>query len=59
MSEIKFYIPKDETIPTDLRLYVGDIYMCIMSALKVDSDSTFRLMMRIRQLMLQKRLRTK
>lgn len=25
MSEIKFYIPKDETIPTDLRLYVGDI----------------------------------
>ncbi len=25
MSEIKFYIPKNETIPTDLRLYVGDI----------------------------------
>jgi hypothetical protein len=28
MSEIKFYIPKDETIPTDLRLYAGDIYVC-------------------------------
>lgn len=27
MSEIKFYIPKNETIPTDLRLYVGDIYV--------------------------------
>ena len=27
MSEIKFHIPKDETIPTDLRLYVGDIYV--------------------------------
>lgn len=27
MSEIKFYIPKDETIPTDLRLYVGDVYV--------------------------------
>ena len=27
MSKIKFYIPKDETIPTDLRLYVGDIYV--------------------------------
>lgn len=27
MSEIKFYIPKDETIPTDLRLYVGGIYV--------------------------------
>ena len=27
MCEIKFYIPKDETIPTDLRLYVGDVYV--------------------------------
>lgn len=27
MSEIKFYIPKGETIPTDLRLYVGDVYV--------------------------------
>jgi len=27
MSEIKFYIPKDETIPTDLRLYVDDVYV--------------------------------
>ena len=27
MSEIKFYIPNDETIPTDLRLYVDDIYV--------------------------------
>ena len=27
MNEIKFFIPKDETIPTDLRLYVGDIYV--------------------------------
>ena len=27
MSEIKFYIPKSETIPTDLRLYVDDIYV--------------------------------
>ena len=27
MSEIKFYIPKSETIPTDLRLYVDDTYV--------------------------------
>ena len=27
MSKIQFYIPKDETIPTDLRLYVGDVYV--------------------------------
>ena len=27
MSEIKFYIPKDETIPTDLRLYVDNVYV--------------------------------
>ena len=27
MSEIKFYIPKNETIPTDLRLYVDDVYV--------------------------------
>lgn len=27
MSEINFYIPNDETIPTDLRLYVDDIYV--------------------------------
>ena len=27
MSEIRFYIPKDETIPTDLRLFVGDVYV--------------------------------
>ena len=27
MSEIRFYIPKDETIPTDLRLYVDDNYV--------------------------------
>lgn len=27
MSEIKFYIPKGETIPTDLILYVGDVYV--------------------------------
>ena len=27
MREIKFYIPNDETIPTDLRLYVDDIYV--------------------------------
>lgn len=27
MSEIKFYIPKGETIPTDLMLYVGDVYV--------------------------------
>ena len=25
MSDIRFYIPKDETIPTDLRLYVDNI----------------------------------
>ena len=37
MSEIKFYIPKNETIPTDLRLYVGDIYVnyeCIKSGFR-------------------------
>ena len=27
MSEIKFYIPEDETIPTDLKLYVDDVYV--------------------------------
>lgn len=27
MNEIKFYIPKDETIPTALRLYVGEDYV--------------------------------
>ena len=27
MVNIKFYIPKDETIPTDLRLYVGENYI--------------------------------
>ena len=25
--DIKFYIPKDETIPTDLRLYCDDVYV--------------------------------
>lgn len=27
MSEIKFYVPEDETIPTDLRVYVGNNYV--------------------------------
>ena len=27
MTDIRFYVPKSETIPTDLRLYVGDIYV--------------------------------
>lgn len=27
MSKIKFYVPKSETIPTDLRLYVDDTYV--------------------------------
>ena len=27
MNNIKFYIPNHETIPTDLRLYVGDVYV--------------------------------
>jgi len=27
MSKIKFYIPKDETIPTDLSLYVDNVYV--------------------------------
>lgn len=27
MSEIKFYIPNDITIPTKLCLYVGDVYV--------------------------------
>lgn len=27
MTDIKFYIPKDEKIPTDLRLYVGNVYV--------------------------------
>lgn len=27
MSDIEFYVPKGETIPTDLRLYVGDKYV--------------------------------
>lgn len=27
MADIRFYIPDDETIPTDLRLYVGNVYV--------------------------------
>ena len=27
MTDIRFYIPEGETIPTDLRLYVGDAYV--------------------------------
>ena len=27
MSDIRFYIPKSETVPTDLRLYVGDVFV--------------------------------
>ena len=27
MTDIRFYIPENETIPTDLRLYVGDVYV--------------------------------
>lgn len=27
MSDIRFYIPKSETIPTGLRLYVDDVYV--------------------------------
>lgn len=27
MSDIRFYIPNGETIPTDLRLYVDDVYV--------------------------------
>lgn len=27
MSDIKFYVPESETIPTNLRLYVDDVYM--------------------------------
>ena len=26
-DDIRFYVPKDETIPTDLRLYVGGVYV--------------------------------
>ena len=27
MADIRLYIPDDETIPTDLRLYVGNVYV--------------------------------
>lgn len=27
MADIRFYIPNNETIPTDLRLYVDDVYV--------------------------------
>lgn len=27
MANIRLYIPDDETIPTDLRLYVGNVYV--------------------------------
>jgi len=27
MADIRFYIPEDETIPTDLRLYVDDVHV--------------------------------
>ena len=27
MSDIRFYVPESESIPTDLRLYVDDVYV--------------------------------
>lgn len=38
MSEIKFYIPKSESIPTELRLYVGDVYVTYK---RIDSGFRF------------------
>ena len=37
---IKFYIPKDETIPTDLRLYCDDVYV---EYERIDNGFIFRI----------------
>lgn len=39
---IRFYIPKDETIPTELRLYVGDVYVRYE---QIDGGFAFHIMM--------------
>ncbi len=39
MSEISFYIPSNETIPTELRVYVGDDYV---SYERIESGFRFR-----------------
>lgn len=40
MSDIRFYIPKDETIPTSLRLYVGDVFVTYK---RIDGGYIFRI----------------
>ena len=42
MSDIKFYIPNDETIPTELRLYVGDVYVTYE---RTNGGFTFRILL--------------
>lgn len=42
MSDIKFYIPKDETIPTDLRLYVEGVYVTYH---RIDNGFRFEILM--------------
>lgn len=42
MSDIRFYIPKNETIPTDLRLYVGDVYVTYE---RIDNGFAFRILL--------------
>ena len=40
MSDIRFYIPKSETIPTGLRLYVDDVYVTYE---RIDGGFAFRI----------------
>ena len=40
MSDIRFYIPKSETIPTGLRLYVDDVYVTYE---RIDDGFAFRI----------------
>lgn len=39
--DIKFYIPKDETIPTDLRLHCDDVYV---EYERIDGGFIFRIL---------------
>ena len=42
MSEITFFIPKCETVPTDLRLYVDDVYVMYE---RIDGGFAFSIML--------------
>lgn len=42
MTDIRFYIPEGETIPTDLRLYFGDVYVVY---LRIDRGFRFEILL--------------